>query len=89
MLGVRELVLDLRIRRNIKIIHEMVLYGSWFVVFEKKTEQVFYNIVYVSGGYLLQAAHCPEIDQGSGTHSLNNKSDLGFGFKALQGGILN
>ena len=55
----------------------------------KETEKVFYSIVYFSGGYLLPAAHCLKIDQGSGTHSLNRKSDLGFGFEALQGEILN
>ena len=32
---------------------------------------------------------CLEIDQGSGTQSLNHKSDLEFGFEALQGGIIN
>ena len=59
------------------------------LLFLKETEQVFYNIVYFFGGYLLLAAHCPEIDQGLGAQSLNHKSDLGFGFEALQGGILN
>ena len=33
MLGVEEIVLKLR--RNIKIIHENVLYRSWFIVFER------------------------------------------------------
>ena len=57
--------------------------------FFKSIEQVFYRIVYLFGGYLLLAAHCPEIDQGSGTQNLNHKSDLEFGFEALQGGIIN
>ena len=55
----------------------------------KETEQVFFNIVHFSGGYLLPAAHCPEIDKGSGAQTLHHKSDLEFGFEILQRGIIN